>query len=76
MNGLGLDGEEAEWSWLLPGAPPVAPEAATQTESQTNLSFSPPLSPTNPDLVTTSVMQLCNPIIHFVKDIVVIFDQC
>ena len=71
MNGLGLDGEEAEWSWLLPGAPPVAPEAATQ-----NLSLSPPLSPTNPDLVTTSVMQLCNPIIHFVKDIGVIFDQC
>ena len=73
MNGLGLDGEEAEWSWLLPGAPPVAPEAATQTESETNQN---PLSPTNPDLVTTSVMQLCNPIIHFVKDIGVIFDQC
>ena len=75
MNGLGLDGEEAEWSWLLPGAPPVAPEAATQTRVR-NQPKTLSLSPTNPDLVTTSVMQLCNPIIHFVKDIGVIFDQC
>ena len=64
---------------VVVAAPRCSPSCSrgchTDRVQNQNLSLSPPLSPTNPDLVTTSVMQLCNPIIHFVKDIGVIFDQ-
>ena len=70
--------------WVLGAAPrwvPVGPEAATQTRlpCTRNQNQKKTLSLIlflccPPDLVTTSVMQLCIPFVPLVKDIFVIFD--